>query len=199
MSGHAQRVGAFILALILVLTSACSAFRTLTPKPVEYPATTKIMRKIQLHLAEDTTLRNAVWRTSTGHLIEIEMGDVLATRSEEVARSLFADVVVSNAATLMAGREFVLTPKVVLVEQSRPIFIFQDQHTTMALEWTLRDAGGSPVWIKTVTSHKQVPMGGMISAVSNSEALVQEVIDDLFRQSFEQMSLAREIRALARP
>ena len=187
---------ACVLTVAATLTSACSTTGTLKLVPQSYALTEKIIRKLQLHLPDDTSLRNAMWGTGSGALIEIKMGDMLVMRAEELARALFADVVVTKSATAEAGRELVLTAKIILVEYSRPVFIFQDQRTTISLEWSLRDAEGSPVWLKTVTSQQKGRMGGVVSAQENAEKLVGRTIDDLFQQSFEQMSSALEIRGL---
>ena len=184
-------------ALLLVAIAGCSVTRTLPRRDLNYESSTRILLKVELYLASDEGLRKARWQTGSGQTIIVEMGDALAAGTEQLARALFTDVVVTSSVTATDAGSAILAPRVVLVEQSRPIFTFQDQHTTIVLEWTLRDVDGHTVWMKTVRSHKQAEMGGIRDAVSNSEQLVGEVVDDLLRQSFQVLSTSAEIQKFA--
>lgn len=198
MRGSARKttIAQHLLGVALVAIAGCSAERTLGPRDIDLASTTRLDLRVQVVLSDTPALRRAEWRTSSGDTIVIHLGDALVRGSEAVARSLFRDVVVTTDGTPLPDRETILEPRVIAIEQSRPLFTFQDQHTTMVMEWALRDASGRSIWVKALRTHRQAEMGGW-DAEDRSVDLVGQVVDDLLRQALTEIGASPEIRQFA--
>jgi hypothetical protein len=74
--------------------------------------------------------------------------------------------------------------------------MFQEQTTSIELEWTLKDLKGDIVWIDIVTGEGKGRMGNPArkSGKKAQEKQVQAVMRDLFLKSFDAISTSVEIR-----
>ena len=95
-------------ALLLVAIVGCSVTRTLPRRDLNYESSTRIPLKVELYLASDEALRKARWQTGSGQTIIVEMGDALTAGTEQLARALFADVVVTSSVMMIVRRRHAL-------------------------------------------------------------------------------------------
>ena len=176
------------------IASACFGYFVVNrPVPshpeVSYPASPKIDQRLELRLTEE--FRNTVfekrvitetWRTP--------LGEPLSVNSEQLARTLFSDVLVTRNAVnspVAATVDAVLTPAVVSVEQLIGKTTFSDSVLTVVLEWTLKDQSGRLIWVETVT-------GEGTGNLWQDEKRGRELIDDLFTKSYQAIQSSVEIR-----
>jgi len=183
-----------VLALI---ASACSAVWEFQGKPVTYPAATPFDLAVLLQVSQE--LLNTQWKTGSGDEIIVPIGQALAQNSETLSRTLFSQVLVSKDGSIPAGSsaDAVLVPRVISITHTRPLFIWQDQSTTMVFDWTMKQPSGNVVWADTITVREKATMGGMISAKDNTRAHVEAVVARIFQRSFDSISSSPQIRAFA--
>ena len=91
----------------------------------------------------------------------------------------------------------ILAPRMVSAERTRPMYIFQEQTTTIILEWMMKDVNGDLIWVDTITGEGKAPMGGPFGEKKNARKQVERALEELFQKSFETMSSSVEIRGFA--
>ena len=162
--------------------------------PVNYPQENKIDLKVELRLSKE--LHNAKWERTIGDTYIIRLGKLLSDNAEVLVRNLFSDVLVTDAIQPPeAAVDAIITPKMVSVERTRPMFIFQQQRTTIMIEWSVKDANGDLIWVDTITGKGKSPMG--LNEKKNTGKQVKAAINQLFQKSFQAISQSLEIRKFA--
>jgi hypothetical protein len=179
------------------IASACSPIVEFQAKPVTYPATIVFNLNVLLRISQE--LLNTQWKTGSGQEIIVPIGQALSQNSETLARALFSQVQVSKDESISTGSaaDAVLVPRVISITHTRPLFIWQEQSTTMVLDWTMKEPSGEVIWADTITVREKATMGGMVSAKDNSRAHVEAVVAQVFQRSFDSISSSPQIRAVA--
>src|SRR6266446_215467 len=198
-----QRVGRSIwilhVSLLATLVAGCTHTYSPPKNPVGgFPTVSKIPLNVELRLSDE--LRAAKWESHwMGDTWLIPLGGAFTQNAEVVARELFSSVVVTNGNTGPAkdGVNAILTPRMVLVEQNRARWAYGNQVLTVLFEWTLADAQGNTVWVDTIKGESEEVMGTVLTQTSHGEKRVKELLEDLFRKSFQAMSSSPAIREFA--
>lgn len=187
-----------ILFLVLVLVS-CTHIIKVPLEPVEnYLQKKKINLNVALHITEE--LKNAKWeRHSMGDTWILPLGDAFVQNAELMSRELFTNVIVKNDITSLHESEVdaILTPKMILVEQSIGVTAFSDNTITTMFEWSLKDLKGDIVWVDTIKGEATTHGGNIFTYKKNYKKRVKALIEDLFQKSFQAISSSSEIRELA--
>jgi hypothetical protein len=124
----------------------------------------------------------------------MSFGGVLTTHIEQLARSVFADVVDQ-------GGDVVLTPRVVSVVQTRPMISSDDATLQMSIELKVSDSSGTLLWLKTFSaeSTSSLIVGMDYPPGEGTNNRLKVVISDIYRRAFESMSRSPELRTLGPP
>lgn len=182
-----------IVSFLALLFAGCTFDWDFPMASVNYPQENKIDLKVELRLSKE--LRNAKWERTIGDTYIIRLGKVLSDNAEGLVRNLFSDVLVTDATQpSKTAVDAIITPKMVSVERTRPMFIFQQQRTTIMIEWTVKDANGDLIWVDTITGEGKSPMG---LKKKNTENQVKAAVKQLFQKSFQAISQSLEIRKFA--
>jgi hypothetical protein len=184
-----------VFSITFVLAS-CTVVYHVPLEPVECPQRDKIDLKVALCLTEE--LRNAKWeKKKMGDTYTLPLGEAFSLNAEMVARALFSNVLVTNNATnsVEAWVDTILTPRMVSVQLTRPLFIWEESKIAVIFEWSLKDVKGDIIWVDTITGVGK----GTIKRYSKDSAMeaVEMLLEDLFQKSFQVMSSSMEIRRFA--
>jgi len=82
----------------------------------------------------------------------------------------------------------------VLAEQTQAMWAFGSNTLTVMLEWTLQDAHGNTVWVDIVKGEGEGNAGNIFTDGMNGRKRVKEMLEDVFRKSFQTISSSRAIR-----
>jgi len=98
-------------------------------------------------------------------------------------------VIVGNSKTDFTAEtvDAIVTPTMVSTEETYHSFAFGDDTFTVILEWEFRDNNDRLIWIDTVPG---------TGSEEDGKKRVKEAIDSLFRNSYDAISNAKEIRDL---
>lgn len=155
---------------------------------------------LSVDLRIDDAFSNTQWRQEMlGDVFILELGPALARNAENTAREAFSSVTVSNAETgsIADGMDAVLRPRVVLLERSIGATAFGEQVTTLALEWSLMDAGGELIWIETVRGEGRATSGNIFTHRANTREAMDLLLADLFSRSYQAIVSSSEVRQFA--
>jgi len=183
-----------IVSFLALLFAGCTHDWEFPIAPVNYPQDNKINLKVELRLSKE--LRNAKWERTIGDTYIIRLGKVLSDNAEMLVRNLFSDVCVTDAIQPPEAEvDAIITPRMVSAERTRPMLIFQQQRTTIMIEWTVKDANGNLIWADTITGEGKSPMG--LNEKKNTGKQVKAAVKELFQNSFQAISQSPEIRKFA--
>jgi hypothetical protein len=186
------------LVAIVVLFTACSNVIEHPVKVVSsFPARPLFDLAVELRTE---ALRDARWETKlAGTTTTIPFADHLARNVEGVARGLFTRVIVAGTpGTGAAGAvDAVLSPRMAFVEQRMGFWGWEDAVMTMGLEWTLRSAEGTIIWVDTVKGTGKTSTGGAFTARGLMAERAGLVVEDVTRRSYDAIGSARAVREFA--
>ena len=187
--------------LILVgtscLTNGCTVTYNVPIESVDFPKINKIDMAVELYLSEE--LCNSKWeKKKFGDHYILPIGSSLCINSEAVAKALFSKVqtVRNKKIGSSIDADAVLIPNLSVIERDRPSTIFSDQTTTILFTWALNDTKGDPIWLTTIRGEGKGPMGHPLSKDAGREQ-IEMVLNDVFQQSFDEMSASHLIREFA--
>ena|SRR2546425_7130217 len=174
---------------MLAMISGCSGVIKARAVPIVYPQSEKISLKVGLYLSEE--FRGALWeRPPMGwEARKILLGDALTEGAEAASRALFSRLIIMKDPTnsVEVGIDAILTPRMVSVEQTRPILRWDVTVITVMLEWSLKDVRGNTIWVDTVRGEGK-------SRLDDPDTRIRLLIEDLFRNSFQVIRSSQEIR-----
>jgi hypothetical protein len=188
----------FLTVLIFILALEGCVFQLeISKTALAYPTAEKLPLRIGLVISE--SLRNAQWEGQINALdsMRSDLGDALAYYATETAKAAFSEVMVLTPGST-DGRETVdalLTPRLVSLERTRPMFINQDAVATISLEWRLESTSGDLIWLDTVKAENKHTLGFPVS--TNAEEQLTDLIQLAFLKSYEKIKKSPEIRAFA--
>lgn len=199
MTTHRRRwTRALLIGVAAVGASACTTVLDHPVKAVQgYAPAQRIDMKVALVLSDE--LRQARWeRSAGGETVVLPFGEHLATNSENVARALFSGVTVQTSpGPVPPEAAGLLVPRMVFIEQSFGIWVWDDANITMGLEWTFKDRDGRVVWVDTVKGTGTNATGNLFTSRTRMTERAGLVIEDVFRKSFDAIAGARALRDFA--
>ena len=187
----------FILLAVLMGCSHTKAVKAPSESIYGQEQADVILLKVGLVLNRE--LRVAEWQGGTyGSLFftglssgvrRIPLGKIFIKNSKKLMRRLFADVIVGNSKTDFTAEtvDAIVTPTMVTAEETYHSFAFGDDAFTVILEWEFRDNNDRLIWIDTVPG---------TGSEEDGKKRVKGAIDSLFRNSYDAISNAKEIRDL---
>ncbi len=208
MSTKPTRVGRVgrilqVCLLALVLTGCITVFhdrviRDLGNPAIEYPERDEIDLNVELRLTDEFS--NSTWEgESFGYTFRLSLEKTLSKNAEIVAKDVFQDVVITKGATEVGkiGVGAILTPRVVFVRWSWPMWRWEIVEIVIHMEWTLTDLEGELIWIDTVEGVGKAEKGNIFTNKKCAQRWIQEAIVDLFLKTFDALSSSPEIREFA--
>lgn len=187
-------------AIVWVFIAGCT--RTLEVPTVsfaDYRQKEKIRLHVELHLSDN--FRNAKSERASGlDKVIIPLGDNLSVNAEFLASAVFTGVAVvkDGAGSVRERVDAVLTPRMISSQRVAPIrgYVRQPWRIAVILEWVLKDPGSNLIWVDTITAEGKVSELSS-SGEENRKNLIETLIQDLFRKSYEAISSSPEIRNFA--
>lgn len=201
-----RKQGVNPLACMAACATACvfiaGCTRTLELPTVSfagYPQKEKIRLHVELRLTDD--FRNAKSeRTVELDTVIIPLGDNLSVNAELLTNAVFTGVAVvkDDAGSMREGINAVLIPRMISSQRVAPITAYVKQAWKIAviLEWALKDPESNIIWVDTITAEGKVPELSF-SGEENRKKLIDSLIQDLFRKSYEAISSSPEITNFA--
>ncbi len=156
-----------------------------------YPDAARFDTVVELRMDDD--YRNTTWRyeNGMGDSFSIPLGEALANNAESMTKELFRGVVIragGDDSVVGESPSAVLIPRVVGLERSMGSTAFGNSYFTIQLEWRLEDLQGNLFWVETVKGKSVINSGNLFTAGSNAKEQTGEVIQRLFRTSFDAIS-----------
>lgn len=181
------------MCVLLFLIGGCgSAISNLETLPVaEYQESKNINLSVELIISKEF---DSYSHLSSGE--ELVLGPLLVKNSENMARNLFRQIIVSKKENFSqpSSVDAVLIPTVVSVAHTRPMCSFSDRKLSMNLQWQLKDTKGKIVWVDTVEGEGINNLGSTFTYFSNTRERVQLLMEDLFEKSYISISSSKEIK-----
>ena len=185
---HLVRIVSAVFILLAVLMGCSHTKAVKTPSESIYGQEQADVIPLKVGLVLNRKLRVAEWRGIFG-VRRILLGKIFVKNSKKLMRRLFADVIVGNSKTDFTAEtvDAIVTPTMVTAEETYHSFAFGDDTFTVILEWEFRDNNDRLIWIDTVPG---------TGSEEDGKKRVKEAIDSLFRNSYDAISNAKEIRDL---
>jgi len=185
-------ISAVVLILFLLSGRATHSGEKIF-KQQDYTTADKYILDVNLKIPDE--LRNySVVLPSGGALVsdfKFDLGQDISENIEKVVRSSFNNVKInSDDEKLKNAFDATIDVQVVLISWTRPMYANQDVETVMFFEWTLANSEGDPIWIRTVK-------GVGTSTLWDREPSVYRALEDVFRNSFKEITNSYEIKMFA--
>ncbi|WP_177420893.1 hypothetical protein [endosymbiont of Lamellibrachia barhami] len=183
-----------VLIIIGITLSSCHGVLKFPEHRVIFPNKEKIDLNVRLHIGKD--IADAIWESDTFNEKVIVLGESLSSGVEGVSRAVFSNVEVAKGKDekYRGGSEAILAPSLKYLKKSIPVLGFQDTHTTIVMEWLLKDSLGNIIWADSFSVHKKFQM---MSSHKKTKIYIRELLDELFEKTFESLSESPEIRTYA--
>jgi len=184
----------FILLAVLMGCSHTKAVKA--PSESIYGQEQAGVIPLKVGLVLNRELRGAEWQGGTydslffpGGVRRILLGKIFVKNSRMLMRRLFTDVIVGDSKTDFTAEtvDAIVTPTMVTAEETYHSFAFGDDAFTVILEWEFRDNNDRLIWIDTVPG---------TGSEEDGKKRIKEAVDSLFRNSYDAISNAKEIRDL---
>lgn len=186
----------YIIALFIIgiVLSSCHGVVNFPEHRIVFKNNDRIDLNVLVHIGKDIT--NAKWASDNFNEKIIMLGESLSANVEDVSRAVFTNVVVAmeKDGKLPRGNDSILSPSLKYLKKSIPVLGFHDTHTTIVMEWALKDSLGNIVWADSFTVHKKFPK---MSSDEKTKKYIQEALGELFEQTFVSLSESPEIRRYA--
>ena len=189
-----MRFSAVLLCLWLV---GCTHTYDVHEEPFDgYPAAKKLDLTVRLIIPQE--LEQAKWqRKSMGDTYRLLLGPALTRNVRILADTLFTRVIEDEVGPDDPGPDAILTPRLVSIERTLGATAYGDSVLSVVLEWTLTDPNGKIVWVDTVSGSGTANSGNLFSVNKHTRNQSRLMFEELFRGSFEAMSVSPEIRRYA--
>lgn len=181
----------FILALfsIFILSGCAGGVLNELVEPASFQNGNKIDLKVVLYL--DDEFRKTKWEDEPRGWEPnvIHLGENFVINSEAMVKAAFETVIVAGTSDKISKDkgDVLLIPRVISIEQNRPLWKWENCTMTVIVEWTLKDFQDNILWISTIKSEG-------VAKMMEDEARVKSLIDDLFGKSFQAIYSSPDIR-----
>jgi hypothetical protein len=183
----------------------CSFHQQLKSSIISFPKKDKINAHIQCVLSQEFKahqLHMNVDNTALGiDRYDLELGDSLSNNAEEMARSIFSEVTVTDSQEIRSNIDAIIIPKVNYI--GNLLLDGNDASTSMELEWTILDKNNEVLTniIIEGEGHGKRSLIKPIPFKANQEVMrivSEDAIKDVFSQSLESFYGNKEILKLAK-
>ena len=193
---HLVRIVSAVFILLAALMGCSHTKAVKAPSESIYGQEQADVIPLKVGLVLNRELRVAKWEGGTTPSIlipyevrRIPLGKIFVKNSKMLMRRLFTDVIVGDSKTDFTPDivDVIVTPTMVSTEETYHSFAFGDDTFTVILEWEFRDNNDRLIWIDTVPG---------TGSEEDGKKRIKEAIDSLFRNSYDAISNAKEIRDL---
>lgn len=182
-----------VLALSFLFMGACTHVYQQPIHNISLHSTgDKINIPVRLEITDD--LRNAKWEKHyMGDTFVMPLGENLVHHSTNLVRAVFSEVAAPGAG---GEPRYVLTPKVVFVEQSFGVSAFSEAKLSIGMEWKLAKSTGEPVWVETVRGEGTGKAGNAFTGKEKMKERAEQALRNLFENSQRAMLTSNLLRNL---
>jgi hypothetical protein len=153
---------------------------------------------IKLVITDD--FRNAKWeKHSMGDTFIMPLGENLTHHSLILARNVFTAVVApGDSVGALPGGEprYLLTPRVVFVEQSFGVAAFSEAKLSIGVEWSLSKVSGEPIWVETIKGEGKGQAGNVYNGKQRMKERAEQAMRNLFENTRQAMLASSLLRSL---
>jgi len=186
-----QTIRLILASLHFTLLAACT-FVMEIPKGATQSNLAEQRKPIKVALELDDTFRKFDWKykaCSTCDTFVFPLGEHLVSRSENVARSVYANVVtVSDETQLPGDVQLVVKPTVVKVDGANSLWAWNYGVMTIIIEWKLMTPDRQPKWVKAIKGSGQSEMGTLFSFKEQWTGRAKLMLDDVFRNAYAELT-----------
>lgn len=180
-----------LFAYIAYFLSGC-AQEVLVAKPTNLSFLPSNQYEITVALLKSQELMKSKWKDENPIGSEInhyELGNALFENSNRLLTKMFNGVeIVNQPSANKRTVDLIFIPKMVSVEQNRPLWIWQDTTINLAFEWTVKSKTLKTIWVDTV-------IGEATTKLSDpAEERVDLLMKDIYTKSYEAIIASPEIR-----
>lgn len=149
---------------------------------INYDSPGRINLTAELRLTKK--FRSYTWDAPTGLPYTLDLGDSLSSNAEDLCKSLFRNVIVTDGTEAGAVYDVVLIPDVVFLDKTQAGYSFQMVEMEIHVEWKLIDTMGKTIWVDTIKGFGREKMGGPISFEKNTRKQIRMAMTDMFNNSY---------------
>lgn len=182
-----------------IFASSCTTVHQLPTYDLQLPPVDrKLPLQVRLVLSNEYLSTQTVWK-AVGETHVTPLGDNLSSMSKRLIDNVFsfpsADLAAPSLDHTLA-EEYTLEPRIVLLEQSTPVWKGQEVKSTVGIEWKLSSAGGNVIWIETVQGNSNGPAGYSFNAAELQRKYMVDAVKDAFLKTQQAMLSSRVLMAL---
>ena len=128
----------------------------------------------------------------------VGLGDSLVANAEQIARLGFRQYTVLDEPVLGPDTEIdaVLTPTVLLFDNSIGAIAWGEANDTIQIQWRLDDPRGNMLWIQTVQGNGTGKTGTAFSYIEQREKRISDMLEEAFSKSLRELTSSSDVRAL---
>ncbi|MBU1055515.1 MAG: hypothetical protein KKC46_17080 [Proteobacteria bacterium] len=184
------------LFLIIFFISGCTHLYNQPLHEINLmPVNDKINLSVGLVMTDE--FRNVKWeKKEIGDTFILPIGENLAHQTEQLMKRVFANSVVLEGVNPTQNTEikYIMTPKVIFVEQSLGATAFSNAILSIIVEWKLTDPKGKAVWQETVKGVGTGQTGNIVTGGANMEKRFKMALQDLFEKTQEAILSSDSLR-----
>lgn len=192
-SANISKLCFFSFVLLFLFGCSYGGVLNVRVKPASFQEKEKIRLKVVLLI--DDEFRNAKFEEEPSSLRPniYLLGENFEMNSKALANAIFTDVTVAHSESDIEGKEFdvLLKPKMISIEQSSFLWVWEVRILTVAMKWSLRDQDRNIVWVNTIVGE------GATKVVKEKER-IELLIDDLFTKAYAAIYSSSEINQYAK-
>lgn len=142
--------GFIFITLTLVVLGGCTKSYVSTKIVEPYSIQNKIDLVAQLDISEE--LKNAQIKDDFGlDILVIQVGENLVKNINHATKAVFSHVITNDAPNVNSvSPDIILQPRLVLAKASWAQWKWDTNTIALAIEWTVLDKNGNPIWVDTV-------------------------------------------------
>lgn len=186
---------------ISVLATGC-AFNvnpkvdTYTFNDTSESSSNRISKKVALVLSKEFVNYTYHYRRGLDPY-NFHIGPSLQAYAKRMAESHFQSVQVVSEASTTADVDFIVTPTVRKMELTSFTWVWEKQHMTIDVEWTLiAKPGSAPLWVNTFSGNSEGKQGTPLDGFKGGQQMIQNMIADLWKQTNQSFIKFHQMDAL---
>jgi len=179
-----------LLSLQLVFLAACTHVMEI-PRGAPQSYVGAQLKPIKVALVMDETFCKFDWKYQPCGACDtfvFPLGEHLVSRTESMARTVYANVVtVNDEAQLPGDVQLVVKPIVVKVDSAMTMWSWNQSIMTIIIEWKIMTPDGQPKWVKAIKGSGQNENGTAFSWKEQWAGRAKLMLDDVFQSVYGEL------------
>jgi len=191
----------YIANLFIIVIFMIGGCTHMYKQPLHEINLTPINDKINLSvgLIMTSEFRNAKWeKKSMGDTWILPIGENLVHHTVQLIKRVFTQSMIlkEGVATQDTKVTYVMTPKVIFIEQAFGVSAFSEAKTSISVEWKLAEVSGKAVWVESIKGVGTGKAGNVFTGKEHMKERFKMALQDLFEKSQNAMLSSRLLRNL---